>query len=222
MATTAVIEPELYYENRLRRSPTWSIDEGGMHVHGESEVYKALRRFTQQLDQLQIPYALAGAMALNFHGYQRFTVDIDIILTRESLQKVHAKLEGKGYLPPFKGSKNLRDTENKVAIDLIVAGDFPGDGKPQDLTFPNPAECFVEIEQIKCLPLEKLIELKLAAGMTAPDRLKDLADVQELIKARAIPRSFVDKLHPYVQAKFLEIYPERSHSTDAFLAPPEE
>ncbi len=35
---------------------------------------------------------------------------------------------------------------------------------------------------IRFVTLEKLIELKLASGMTAPDRLKDLADVQELIK----------------------------------------
>jgi hypothetical protein len=32
---------------------------------------------------------------------------------------------------------------------------------------------------VRFVAFEKLIELKLASGMTAPDRLKDLADVQE-------------------------------------------
>ena len=53
--------------------------------------------------------------------------------------------------------------------------------------------------------LEKLIELKLASGMTAPDRLKDLADVQELIKIRDLSSEFVDKLNPYVRQEFLKL-----------------
>jgi hypothetical protein len=50
-----------------------------------------------------------------------------------------------------------------------------------------------------------VIELKLASGMTAPDRLKDLADVQELIKIRGLSTEFADKLNPYVREKFLEL-----------------
>ena len=201
------LDNELTYENRLKRYPSWSINEGGLNVTKENEVHKSLKQFAARLDELQIPYVLAGAMAMNFHGYQRFTVDIDLIVTKENLEKLHHALDGRGYLPKFAGSKNLRDTVNKVAIDLIEAGDFPGDGKPKELTFPDPAQCYVEIEGIKCLPLEKLIELKLASGMTAPNRLKDISDVQELIKITKVPKDFVHKLHPWVQAKFLEIYP---------------
>jgi hypothetical protein len=51
-----------------------------------------------------------------------------------------------------------------------------------------------------------LVELKLASGMTAPHRLKDLADVQELIRKASIPRDLADKLDPYVRAKFLELW----------------
>jgi len=53
--------------------------------------------------------------------------------------------------------------------------------------------------------LEKLIELKLASGMTAPDRLKDLADVQELIKLRSLSAEFAERLNPYVREKYLEL-----------------
>jgi hypothetical protein len=202
-----IADAELTYENRLKRYPSWSINEGGLNVTKENEVHKSLKQLALNLDELQIPYVLAGAMALNYHGYQRFTVDIDIIVAKENLEKLHRSLEGKGYLPKFQGSKNLRDIVHKVAIDIIVAGDFPGDGKPKELTFPDPASCYVEIDGVKCLPLEKLIELKLASGMTNTNRIKDIADVQELIKAIHLPREFAQNLHPWVQTKFLEIYP---------------
>jgi hypothetical protein len=48
------------------------------------------------------------------------------------------------------------------------------------------------------------IELKLASGMSAPDRLKDLADVQELIKIRKLDANFASKLDPYVRQKYRE------------------
>ena len=56
------------------------------------------------------------------------------------------------------------------------------------------------------LPLPKLVELKLASGMTAPHRLKDLADVQELIRVASLPRELADDLDPYVREKYLELW----------------
>ena len=85
-------------------------------------------------------------------------------------------------MPPFKGSKNLRDTEYGVRIEFLVTGQFPGDGKPKPVAFPDPATAAIELDGIRLLPLKDLIELKLASGMTNPGRLKDLADVQELIR----------------------------------------
>lgn len=58
---------------------------------------------------------------------------------------------------------------------------------------------------MKTLTLEKLIELKLASGMTAPHRLKDLADVQELVKVKNLTARFAAKLNPFVREKFLEL-----------------
>jgi len=42
--------------------------------------------------------------------------------------------------------------------------------------------------------------------MTAPYRLKDLADVQELVRALRLPREFADGLNPYVRSKFEELW----------------
>ena len=49
-------------------------------------------------------------------------------------------------------------------------------------------------------------ELKLASGMVAPHRGKDLVDIQELIKSAALSASLADQLHPWVRAKYLELW----------------
>jgi len=70
---------------------------------------------------------------------------------------------------------------------------------------PAPAEASTEIDGIRFVTLEKLIELKLAPGISAADRLKDLADVQELIKIRRLDAGFALNLDPYVRAKYFEL-----------------
>jgi hypothetical protein len=72
--------------------------------------------------------------------------------------------------------------------------------------FPDPGESSEEIAGIRTISMPKLIELKLASGMTAPDRLKDLADVQELIKAKGLGEDFADTLDEWVQKKFRELH----------------
>ena len=76
---------------------------------------------------------------------------------------------------------------------------------PKKVQFPNPAEFFVVIDGVNTISLEKLIELKLASGMTAPHRLKDLADVQELIKIKMLDKAYAEVLDEYVRPKFLEL-----------------
>jgi hypothetical protein len=87
----------------------------------------------------------------------------------------------------------------------MITGEYPGDGKPKPISIPEPSSAATEINGIQVVTLEKLIELKLASGMTAPDRLKDLADVQELIKARSLEKNFAERLDAYVRDKYLEL-----------------
>jgi len=151
-------------------------------------------------------HAVVGGMALDAHGFRRLTVDVDILVSRESLKTIHERLEGLGYVPPFAGSKNLRDTESGVRIEFLIAGEFPGDGKPKPVAFPNPATVAVEIDGVKYLSLASLVDLKLASGMTNLGRLKDLGDVQELIKTLDLPRAYSEQLNPYVQPKYFELW----------------
>ncbi|MEZ4295366.1 MAG: hypothetical protein R3B70_10355 [Polyangiaceae bacterium] len=194
------------YEKRLAIDPRWALTEGGKFFEGESAVQKAAARVTKRLNELGIPYAIAGGMALFRHGYRRFTEDVHILVTREGLARIHASLEGRGYLPPYRKAKNLRDTELGVKIEFLLAGDYPGDGKPKPVAFPDPSAVSHEHEGASYLNLPTLVELKLASGMTNAERIKDLADVQELIKLLALPGDFAEQLAPFVQAKFVELW----------------
>ncbi len=152
----------IVYEQLLNNDVRLALREGSMHFEEASAVHKALRKIAGRLQALGIPYAIAGGMALFLHGFRRFTEDIDLLVTREALGQIHEELAGRGYLPPFKGSKNLRDAELGVRIEFLVAGEYPGDGKPKPVSFPNPAHASHEVDQLKLLDLDKLVELKLA------------------------------------------------------------
>lgn len=171
----------------------------------QGPVWESLRRIALKLQELNIPYAVAGGMALVAHGYERTTVDVDVLVTADALKAIHQALEGLGYVPPFVGSKQLRDVETSVRIEFLVSGQFPGDGKPKPVAFPDPKNVAVEIEGICYIGLSTLVELKLASGMTNAARLKDLADVQELIKVLKLRRDFGGKLNAYVRGKFEEL-----------------
>lgn len=173
---------------------------------GEAEVHKALERLVGILDSLGISYAVVGAMALNEFGYQRTTVDVDVLLTAEGLAAFKASVLGRGYVEKFPGSRGVRDTEHGVDIDIVLAGSYPGDGKPKPVVFPDPATVAERGARVALLPLAMLIELKLASGMTAAHRLKDLADVQELIRIQRLPRTYADRLNEFVREKYLELW----------------
>lgn len=187
--------------------------EGLRYFMGEGTINKTLTRLASDLQQRGIDYMVIGAIALLAHGYPRFTEDIDLVMTSDGLQKFHDELVGLGYTPAFSGAKKrLRSTTDNVPIEVMTTGEFPGDGKPKPVSMPRPAEASVEIDGIRFVTLEKLIELKLASGISASDRLKDLADVQELIKIKQLDADFALKLDPYVRAKYLELQEAVRHS----------
>jgi hypothetical protein len=196
----------LTYEEHLKQDRRWGFREGSMHFERDSAVHKTLERIVKRLDELGVPYAIAGAMAMFFHGYERFTTDVDLLVTPEGLRLIHEKLEGLGYVPPFTGSKHLRDAESGVRIEFLTTGDYPGDGKPKPVAFPDPQEASIEIEGKRFLRLAKLVELKLASGITNPGRLSDLGDVQKMILALNLPEVLGQQLNPFVQDKYKELW----------------
>ena len=181
--------------------------EGQRYFMGQGTLNNTLSQLAADLNEHGIDYMVIGAVALLAHGYPRFTEDIDLVLTPEGLEAFHRQLIGLGYAAAFPGArKRLRSTRDGVSIEVITAGEYPGDGLPKPVSFPNPVAASTEIDGVRMVTLEKLVELKLASGMTASDRLKDLADVQELIRIRHLAADFAERLDPYVRNKFLELY----------------
>jgi hypothetical protein len=194
------------YEQRLGRDLNWALREGSMHFEQKSAVHDALHRITSRLRELGIPHAVVGGMAMFYHGFRRFTEDVDILVTRTGLDEIHRRLDGLGWVPPFQGSKNLRDAENGVKIEFLLTGEFPGDGRPKPVSFPDPAAVAVEVGGLTVVGVPTLVELKLASGISSPGRLKDLADVQELIRHLHLSRELAAQLDPSVRARYEELW----------------
>ena len=195
------------YERRLQESFGAVLREAGEFFMGQGDVYRTLKRLAERLDGEGIPYALIGGLALARHGLVRMTQDVDILLTAAGLAAFKERCVGRGYVLAFAGAhKTFRDTETGVRIEVITSGEYPGDGLPKPVVFPAPDEAAEEREGIHVVGLEKLIELKLASGLSAPHRLRDLADVQDLIEAVQLHLALADKLDASVRDKYVELW----------------
>ena len=205
------------YEHLLRWGGDQMLREASAFFAGEGRLHGTLQRLTQRLDAEGIPYALLGGLALAEHGYPRLTEDIDLLLTPSGLERFRQRLVGWGYRPAFRGArKSFRDTETGVRIEIVTAGEYPGDRLPKPVAFPDPTipGITVEIGGLRVVTLEKLIELKLASGMSAPHRLRDLADVQDLIARLRLPLALADQLDPWVQAVYRDLW-EKAQTSES-------
>lgn len=74
------------------------------------------------------------------------------------------------------------------------------------MVFPDPIKASVKVEGVRVVAFAKLVELKLASGMSAPHRLRDLADVQDLIGALGLPVEFADELDESVRDEYRRLW----------------
>jgi len=116
---------------------------------------------------------------------------------------------------PDAESAVARPTEELPCYSLLT-GDFPGDGRPKPVAFPDPRAVADPGHKYKVVSLATLVELKLASGMTAPHRLQDLADVLRLIHEAAIARDFASRLDPFVGAKFDQLWLLAQHPEEDY------
>ena len=119
-----------------------------------------------------------------------------------------------GFAPSWSGAvsvrrsrarKKFRATLKNVPLKIITSGEYPGDGKPKAIRFPDPASVAVEINGIQTLKLEKLVEFKLASGATGLGRRRDLGDVQDLIRILGLDANFAEQIDASMRALYLEL-----------------
>ncbi len=173
------------------------------HTRDIAETLAALRDL---LAHEGIPFAVIGALAMRQHGYVRHTEDIDIVTTAAGLERIHARLVGRGLVARGPGlRRKLRDPARKVDIDVLVAGEHAGaPGSPIVYPKPDEASYSTVTEGIRYAVLNDLIAFKIASGIWGKRPL-DLADAQSLIKANRLDESFATQLPESLRERFLEL-----------------
>ena len=168
---------------------------------GTNHVAETLRRAVELLAHGDIPHWVVGGLAVQEHGYYRVTIDVDIVVpdVLEAYEFLTADLTGPFERVPEQQGR-LRDRTNGVLLDLLPARRVLQRGC--HVPFPTP-------EEVSPLPrfitLEQLISLKLDSWLGSPARrIKDKADVTELILARNLPRDL--NVHLAVRAAYEETW----------------
>jgi hypothetical protein len=193
--------------SKSRRAVPSSLQEVSMFHMRKGDVFETVRRLAARLHEEHLDYVVIGGLAVSELGYARATVDVDILLRPEGLEAFRERCVGRGYVPAFPGAtKCFKDAQTGIRIEILTTGEFPGDGKPKPVAFPDPADAGVEGEDFRYLKLEPLLELKLASGSTAPHRLRDLADVQDLIVALGLGRDLAERLDPSVRDAYRRLW----------------
>ncbi len=168
---------------------------------GTSGIVETARTAAAVLAEHDIPHLVVGGLAVQEHGYPRVTIDVDIVVpdVLEAVEFLTASLTGPFYRVHGVDDR-VEDRRNGVMIDLLPAGRVLRRGCK--VPFPQPGKI---TEQIQIVTLEELIALKLDSWAGSPARrLKDKADVNELILRRKLPRDLA--VNPVVRPFYLETW----------------
>ncbi len=96
------------------------------------DLYDELSLVVRIFAENDLDYAICGGIAVAFHGYERFTRDIDILIREEDLERAHTLLEQAGFLDPsgripFEQHDLYRVTKivgaDYLTLDLLVVND---------------------------------------------------------------------------------------------------
>jgi hypothetical protein len=162
---------------------------------GTSGLERTLRDAVETLARHELPHLVVGGLAVQEHGYFRVTTDCDIVVldVLDALELLTADFSGPFTRIP-RCQDSVKDKRNGVLVNLLPAGRVLKSGCR--VPFPAPVEVS---DQPQFVSLEKLISLKLDSWSNSPARrLKDKADVIELIKALHLSRDLAvdEAVHP--------------------------
>jgi hypothetical protein len=163
--------------------------EGAQHLREVTGTYGmelTVRSAVEILSRFEIPHLIAGGLAVQEHGYFRVTTDADIIVPDpgEAVDVLTGGLDGH-FEKVQRLEDTVRDRRNQVLINFLPAGAVLR--KACKVPFPVPSTA---TDAPAFVTLEQLISLKLDSWAASPtSRLKDKADVVELIKALKLPRN---------------------------------
>lgn len=151
----------------------------------EHRLVKVARKVAETLAHWDIPHLIVGGLAVQEHGYPRFTIDVNVVVP-DVLEAVELLTED--VTGPFRRvpgvADRLVDTRYDVKIDLLPGGRVLRHGC--EVPFPVPTEVS---EEPRIISLPDLVSLKLDSYRVSPlRRAKDFADVTELVQWKRLPR----------------------------------
>jgi hypothetical protein len=165
---------------------------------GCSQVHKAMRRLVTRFERFAIPYAIVGGMAVNAHGHQQTTDDVDVLLTPEGFTRFKALFLRTKYDLMSGRWWQFVDRINGIKVDAVLAGETVAFTRVLPILYPDPSTVAEIIDHVCYVNLRTLIELKLAMR-----RYRDLGDVGALIGVHHLNESFMEQLHPAVHDDYL-------------------
>jgi len=137
-----------------------------------------LESLLRALESGRVRYALAGGLALAVHGVVRATVDVDLLLPEEEIERASEIAAALGYRAPtervFSGGLRIRrlvkfEGEDSLVLDLLRVD-------PSSVaTFDGRVRARLGDLDISVVSRAGLKAMQLAAG-----RDQDLADVRRL------------------------------------------
>lgn len=157
--------------------------------------YAALERILRTLTEAGVRFLVVGGVAVNAHGYQRLTADLDLLLAmdRENILAALRALGILGYTPAlpvppealadadsrrrWHDERNLEvfslisSREQELTVDILVREPFPFDREHQRALLAELAPGL----EVPFVALDTLIEMKRRTG-----RGRDEDDVRHL------------------------------------------
>ena len=94
---------------------------------GNDTLWDTAAKCNDVLSQAGIPYAVCGGVAVCLHGYQRNTVDLDLIVRNDDANRVR-QLLGVAGLVWHAAAKEFR-TESGIAVQFLISGENAGGGE---------------------------------------------------------------------------------------------
>jgi Uncharacterised nucleotidyltransferase len=144
-------------------------------------LFDELTSLIQSFEENEIEYAVCGGLALAIHGFARATLDIDVLILAESLDKANKVAEEKGF--DIRGL-DISFNEQSIEIRRVSKIDDEGEILSLDFLLVTPfVEDVWENREIRSLlgknysivSREGLIKMKRLAG-----RPQDLVDIERL------------------------------------------
>jgi hypothetical protein len=160
---------------------------------------RSVETIVKALNEAQVQYLIVGGLAVNAHGYERFTKDGDLVigLERENIIRGLRALMGAGYnlkipvTPEQFADPALRE-EWRREKNMVVLPLWSGvhQRTPIDVFVYEPFDFKKEMARARWEPVrdqilapfvsyETLLELKRSAG-----RSQDLTDIEKLCKLK--------------------------------------